>query len=96
MVDARAPRMTDTSRMDVYERADAGSRPPLLSGYETSAPLFTGPPRQVAGYLASRMRPHPDTVALLTAELSHLAGAGMPTDSLCFVLADDTRVTVWP
>lgn len=82
--------------MDVYERADTGSRPPLLLSDETTAPLFTGPPPQVAGYLASRMRPHPDTVALLTAELSHLAGAGMTTDSLCFVLADDTRVTVWP
>jgi hypothetical protein len=82
--------------MDVYARADAGSRPPQLPSDETAAPLFTGAPPQVAGYLASRMRSHPDTVALLTAELSHLAGAGMTTDSLCFVLADDTRVTVWP
>jgi hypothetical protein len=30
--------------MDVYERADAGSRPPLLPSDETAAPLFTGPP----------------------------------------------------
>jgi hypothetical protein len=82
--------------MDVYARADARSRPPLFLSDERAAPLFTGAPPQVAGYLASRMRPHPDTVALLTAELLHLAGAGMMTDSLCFVLADETRVTVWP
>jgi len=88
--------MTDTAWMDIYARADSGSRPPMLLSGETAAPLFTGGPSQVAGYLASRMRPHPDTIALLTAELSHLAGVGMTTDSLCFVLADETRVTVWP
>jgi hypothetical protein len=82
--------------MDVFARADAASKPPRMARDERSPPLFSGAPAQVAGYLARRMRPHPDTHALLTAELSHLAGAGLASDSLCFVLSDDTRVTVWP
>jgi hypothetical protein len=35
-------------------------------------------------------------VALVAGELDHLARAGWPTDSLTFVLADDTSVTVRP
>jgi hypothetical protein len=88
--------MADNPGVDVYARADAGSSPPLRAIDETAVPVFSGEPRQVAGYLVSRMRPHADTLALLTAELSHLAGEGTATDSLCFVLADHTRVTVWP
>jgi hypothetical protein len=82
--------------MDVYTRADAGSKPPLRASDERAAPVFTGAPPQVAGFLAVRMRPHPDTLGLLTAELSHLAVAASVTDSLCFVLDDATKVTVWP
>jgi len=36
------------------------------------------------------------TLALVTAELKHLARSGWPTDSLTFVLNDETSVTVRP
>jgi hypothetical protein len=82
--------------VDVFARADVGSKPPSRVSSETAEPVFTGEPGQVAGYLVSRMQPHSDTLGLLTAELLHLAREGTAMDSLCFVLADDTKVTVWP
>jgi hypothetical protein len=33
---------------------------------------------------------------LITAELAHLATAGMPDDSICFVLGHRRKVTVRP
>jgi tRNA (Thr-GGU) A37 N-methylase len=82
--------------MEVFARADAGSRPPRLAMDEGRAAIFAGTPGEVAGYLASRMPERPDTVALLTAELTHLAAEGLVTDSLCFVLEDAQKVTVRP
>jgi hypothetical protein len=50
----------------------------------------------VAAFLGQRMAQRTHTLALVTAELSHLARAGWATDSLTFVLTDDTSVTVRP
>jgi hypothetical protein len=80
--------------MDIFARASIGSRPPLWGRDELGAAIFAGTPSQVATYLAARMRKHPDTVALLTAELTHLAGEGLAGDSLCFALGDSRKVTI--
>ena len=53
-------------------------------------------PDQVAEFLGPRMEKRTHTIALVTAELTHLARAGWATDSLTFVLADETSVTVRP
>ena len=82
--------------MNVFARPDVGSRPPRRARDEPAAAIFTGTPAQVAGYLASRFPAQPDTVALFTAELSHLATAGLPDDSICFVLGPGRKVTVRP
>jgi tRNA (Thr-GGU) A37 N-methylase len=82
--------------MEVFARADVGSRAPLWASDETAAAIFAGTPTQVAGYLATRMPTRPDAVALLTAELTHLASAGLVTDSLCLVLDDGRKVTIRP
>jgi hypothetical protein len=58
--------------------------------------IFTGTPAQVAGYLATRFAAQPDTVVLVTAELAHLATAGLADDSICFVLGPGRKVTVRP
>jgi hypothetical protein len=42
------------------------------------------------------MPSQPDTVALLTAELMHLAGRGLPSDSLSFALSKSRTVTIRP
>ena len=82
--------------MDVYARADAGSRPPRRASDERGPAIFAGTPGEVAGYLAARLPPRPDTEALLTAELAHLDAEGLADDSLCFVLRDSSKVTVRP
>jgi hypothetical protein len=82
--------------MDVYLRPDLYSQAPPSARQEPEAPVFTGSPAQVAAYLGSRMEQRTHTLALVKAELSHLARAGWPTDSLTFVLADETSVTVRP
>jgi hypothetical protein len=82
--------------MEVFARADRGSRPPLWPRDEPFAAIFAGTPSQVAGYLAARLPDQPDTLALLTGELTHLSRNGLTTDSLCFVLDDGDRVTVRP
>jgi hypothetical protein len=82
--------------MDVFARAHVGSRAPRLAKDEPLAPLFAGTPPQVAGYLADRMITPPETLAPLTAELTHLANVGRPGDSLSLVLADLRKVTVRP
>jgi hypothetical protein len=92
---ARA-RIADRSMMDVFARADAGSRPPLRAHDEPVAAIFAGTPSQVANYLAARMPAQPDTAALLTAELTHLAREGLATDSLCLMLNDSRKVTIRP
>jgi hypothetical protein len=82
--------------MDVFARPDMYSQPPATARQEPDAPVFSGTPAEVAEYLGPRMEKRTHTLALVRAELSHLARAGLPTDSLTFVLADDTTVTVRP
>jgi hypothetical protein len=86
----------DTSVMDIFARANVGSRAPRLAEDEPLGPLFAGTPPQVAGYLAGQMSTPPETLAPLTAELTHLANAGRPGDSLSLVLRDFRKVTVRP
>jgi hypothetical protein len=80
--------------MDIFARTDIGSRPPLRARDEPAPAIFAGTPTQVANYLAARMPTHPDTVALLTAELTHLAGEGLASDSLCIPLGNSRKVTI--
>jgi hypothetical protein len=82
--------------MDVFLRPDLYSRAPATSRQEPDAPVFSGSPLQVADYLGPRMEQRTHTLALVTAELNHLARAGWASDSLTFVLADETSVTVRP
>jgi hypothetical protein len=82
--------------VDVFLRPDLYSLAPSTAREEPDAPVFSGTPRQVAEYLGPRMEQRTHTLALVTAELTHLARAGWPTDSLTFVLTDETSVTVRP
>jgi hypothetical protein len=82
--------------MDVFARPDMYSHAPATSREEPAAPVFSGTPAEVAEFLGPRMAKRTHTLALVRAELMHLARAGWPTDSLTFVLADDTSVTVRP
>jgi hypothetical protein len=82
--------------MDVFLRPDLFSKAPDTARQEPDAPVFSGTPMQVAEYLGPRMEQRTHTLALVTAELKHLAGSGWPTDSLTFVLSDETSVTVRP
>ena len=82
--------------MDVFLRPDLYSQAPATAREEPHAPVFTGSPGQVAEYLGPRMEQRTHTLALVTAELNHLARAGWATDSLTFVLSDETSVTVRP
>ena len=82
--------------MDVFIRPDLYSQAPPTARQEPDGPVFTGSPAQVAAFLGPRMEKRTHTLALVTAELTHLARAGWPTDSLTFVLSDDTSVTVRP
>jgi hypothetical protein len=82
--------------MDVFSREHVGSRAPRLAGEEPRPAIFVGTPPQVAGYLAAQMVGHPETLAPLTAELTHLANFGRASDSLSLVLAYSRKVTVRP
>jgi hypothetical protein len=82
--------------MDVFTRPDLYSQAPPTARQEPDGPVFSGSPNQVAAFLGPRMAKRTHTLALVTAELAHLARAGWPTDSLTFVLADDSSVTVRP
>ena len=82
--------------MEVFLRPDLYSQAPPSAREEPGAPVFSGTPLQVAEYLGRRMEQRTHTLALVTAELTHLARAGWPTDSLTFVLADESSVTVRP
>jgi hypothetical protein len=82
--------------MHVFARPDLYSQAPPSARQERDAPVFTGTPDQVAAYLGARMEQRTHTLALVTAELTHLERAGWETDSLTFVLTDETSVTVRP
>jgi hypothetical protein len=82
--------------MEVFIRPDIYSQAPATARQEPGAPVFSGTPAQVAEYLGPRMEQRTHTLALVRAELTHLARDGWPSDSLTFVLADDTSVTVRP
>jgi hypothetical protein len=82
--------------MDVFTRPDLYSQAPPTARQEPDGPVFSGSPNQVAAFLGPRMEKRTHTLALVTAELTHLERDGWPTDSLTFVLADDTSVTVRP
>jgi hypothetical protein len=84
------------SPMDVFTRPDLHSQAPPTAGQERDAPIFTGTPDEVARFLGPRMAQRTHTLALVAAELKHLARSAWSTDSLTFVLADDTSVTVRP
>jgi hypothetical protein len=87
-------RIADTGMMHIFARTDIGSRPPRWAHDEPAAAIFAGTPSQVATYLAARMPKHPDTLGLLIAELTHLAGEGLAGDSLCFALSNNRKVTI--
>ena len=82
--------------MDVYLRPDLHSKAPATAREEPYTPVFTGTPDQVAEFLGTRMEQRTHTIALVLGELTHLARAGWATDSLTFVLSDETSVTVRP
>jgi hypothetical protein len=84
------------SGMEVFPRLDLYSQAPPTARQEPTGPVFSGTPNQVAEFLGPRMEKRTHTIALVTAELTHLARAGWPTDSLTFVLSDETSVTVRP
>jgi hypothetical protein len=82
--------------MNVFARPDLHSQAPPTARQEPDGPVFVGSPAQVAAYLGPRMEQRTHTLALVTAELAHLERAGWETDSLTFVLTDETSVTVRP
>jgi hypothetical protein len=82
--------------MNVFTRPDLYSQAPKSARQERDAPVFTGTADQVAAFLGPRMEQRTHTLALVTAELANLARAGWETDSLTFVLRDETSVTVRP
>jgi hypothetical protein len=82
--------------MDVYSRPDLYSQPPPSARQEPDAPVFSGTPAGVAAFLADRMEQRSHTLALVTAELTHLERFGWAHDSLTFVLSDESSVTVRP
>jgi hypothetical protein len=82
--------------MNVFARPDLHSQAPPTMGQEREDPIFTGTPEEVAGFLGPRMAQRTHTLALVSAELKHLARSAWPTDSLTFVLTDETSVTVRP
>jgi hypothetical protein len=86
----------DTCCMHVFTRPDLYSQAPPTARQEPHGPVFSGDPRQVADFLGPRMEQRTHTTALVTAELRHLARAGWATDSLTFVLRDESSVTVRP
>jgi hypothetical protein len=82
--------------MEVFLRPDLFSKAPDTARHEPKPPVFSGSAHQVAEYLGPRMEQRTHTLALVTAELKHLDRSGWPTDSLTFVLTDETSVTVRP
>ena len=82
--------------MRVFLRPDLHSQAPPTAGQERDEPIFTGSPEEVARYLGPRMAQRTHTLALVAGELKHLARSAWPTDSLTFVLTDETSVTVRP
>ena len=82
--------------MDVFLRPDLSSKAPETARQEPKPPVFSGSPGQVAEYLGPQMEQRTHTLALVVAELNHLARSGWQTDSLTFVLRDETSVTVRP
>jgi hypothetical protein len=82
--------------MDVFARPDLHSQAPPTAGQERDAPIFSGSPEEVAQFLGPRMAQRTHTLALVSAELKHLARSAWSTDSLTFVLADESSVTVRP
>jgi hypothetical protein len=82
--------------MNVFTRPDLYSQAPPTARQEPLPPVFTGTPAQVADFVGSRMSRRTHTLALVAGELDHLSRAGWATDSLTFVLADDSSVTVRP
>jgi hypothetical protein len=82
--------------MDVFARPDMHSQAPPTARQEPDPPLFSGSPAEVAEFLGPRMAQRTHTLALIAGELKHLARTAWPTDSLTFVLADETSVTVRP
>jgi hypothetical protein len=82
--------------MEIFARPDLYSKAPPTARQEPAAPVFSGSSTQVADFLGSRMEQRTHTLALVSAELAHLERAGWATDSLTFVLTDETSVTVRP
>ena len=82
--------------MDVFSREHVGSHAPRLAGDEPLPAIFAGTPSQVARYPAEQMVAQPETLAPLTAELTHLASLGPASDSLSLVLQNLCKVTVRP
>ena len=82
--------------MDVYTRPDIHSQAPPTARQEPQPPVFSGDAAEVAAFLSARIAQRTHTQALLAGELKHLAGTAWATDSLTFVLADETSVTVRP
>ena len=80
----------------MFLRPDLHSRLPRPRGRSRPSPCSAGRPTEVAAYLGPRMEQRTHTLALVAAELKHLARAGWATDHLTFVLQDDTSVTVRP
>ena len=82
--------------MHIFARATNNARAPVSAHDEPADAIFAGTPSQVAFYLAAHMPKQPDTIALLTAELAHLAHRGLPSDSLSFALSQHRHVTIRP
>jgi hypothetical protein len=82
--------------MEIFARADMGSRPPGRACDEPAPAIFAGTPAQVARFLAPRMPEQPDAVSLLTIELTHMARTSRPNDSLCLTLGHRDKVTIRP
>ena len=82
--------------MDVFSREHVGSHAPRLAGDEPLTAIFAGTPSQVARYPAEQMVAQPETLAPLTAELTHLASFGRANDSRSLVLRNLGKVTVRP
>jgi hypothetical protein len=82
--------------MDVFARPDIHSQAPPTARQEPDPPVFTGTPAEVADFLGPRLAQRTHTLALIAGELKHLARTAWASDSLTFVLADETSVTVRP
>jgi hypothetical protein len=86
----------DTMCMDVFVRPDIHSQAPATARQEPDPPVFSGSAAEVTEFLGGRMEQRTHTLALVAGELKNLARSAWPTDSLTFVLTDDTSVTIRP